>query len=204
MTCDQRVAIACVAALAALLGAGALGAEEINLLSLGAGALPVVEPPTYSGWPVVQILDDAPSSGWACKDGHKLDNVFVFELPVRSTISAFEFDTVCLDGNGRGAKDFTVEVSSSAKDAGFQPVLRGSLEERKNNQRFAAEARVEGRFVRLTLANNHGDARWTELCGFRGFGERPAATTAPSISGTYATNYQGFHLRQQGTALSGC
>ena len=179
-------------------------AEETNLLALGAGALPVVEPASYGGWPALHLLDDAPGSGWACAEGKIADNVFVFELAAAATLTAFEFDAASIDTPGAGAKDVTVEVSATSKDAGFQPVLRASLKAGVDNQRFAAQPRVAGRFVRLTLLNNHGAAEWTELFGFRGIGERTEAVPIPSISGTYDTDYNQFHLRQQGTALTGC
>ena len=58
--------------------------------------------------------------------------------------------------------------------------------------------------MRLTVVDNHGDPKWTELMGFRGYGNRTRSAAAPDISGTYETNYNNFHLRQQGTALGGC
>jgi outer membrane protein OmpA-like peptidoglycan-associated protein len=179
-------------------------AQETDMLALGSGALPVVEPPTYGSWPVVALLDDAARSGWACADGHVGGNVFVFELPAPATISAFEFDTAGIDGDGRGAKDLAVEVSVTSKDAGFEQVLTASLADRKDGQRFPAARKVEGTWIRLTIANNHGDRKWCELMSFRGYGSRRPMTPIGDISGTYRTNYNDFHLRQQGTALSGC
>jgi outer membrane protein OmpA-like peptidoglycan-associated protein len=179
-------------------------AQEVNLLALGAGALPVVEPPSYGGWPAINLLDDAPSSGWACEKGRIAGNVFVFEMVAPATLTAFEFDAAGVDTEGAGAKDVVVEVSATANDAGFQPVLRASLKAGADGQRFPAQARIAGRFVRLTIVSNHGAAEWTELFGFRGLGERPAAAPIPDISGTYDTNYNKFHIRQQGTALLGC
>ncbi len=178
-------------------------AQEVNLLSLGEGAIPVTVPPDSSGWPGVNVLDDAPSSGWASERGRLTNNVFVFELLGTATLTAFEFDTAEVDGDGYGAKDVVVEVSSAAS-AGFQKVLQATLQDRKNAQRFPASAKVAGRFVRLTIANNHGGADHTELMGFRGFGARPPATSVPDLSGTYDTDYHAFHLRQQGAALTGC
>ncbi len=197
-----------VAALVPLSAAGLapapLLAEEIDVLALGNGTLPVVEPPSFGSWPPIQLIDDARSSGWACPDGKIADNVFVFEMPAPATISAFEFDTAEIDGDGRGAKNVTVAVSPSGKDSGFQTVLAAALADRADQQRFAAQSKVEGRFVRLTVVDNHGDPKWTELMGFRGYGARAPGGAAPDISGTYDTNYNKFHLRQQGTALGGC
>ena len=184
---------------------GGVLAQETNLLALGEGTLPVVEPPSYSGWGPVNILDDSPSSAWASANGHTGNNVFVFETLAPATIDAFEFDCT-VDGKGRGAKDLTVEVSAGSRDAGFERVLQASLAEGKSGQRFAAAKKVAGRWVRLTLVNNHGDPKYSELSSFRGYGLKPS--TAPAalapITGSYSTNYNNFHLRQQGTAISGC
>jgi outer membrane protein OmpA-like peptidoglycan-associated protein len=178
-------------------------AQEVNVLSLGEGAILVTVPPNYSGWAAVNVLDDLPSSGWASEAGRVTNNVFVFELPGATTPTAFEFDTGEIDEDGAGAKGVTVEVSAAA-GAGFQKVLQATLQDRMNAQRFPASAKVAGRFVRLTIADNHGHADHTELMGFRAFGARPPATSVPDLSGTYGTDYHAFHLRQQGAALTGC
>jgi outer membrane protein OmpA-like peptidoglycan-associated protein len=179
-------------------------AQEVNVLALGAGTLPVVEPPSYGGWPAANLLDDSGSSGFACEDGHVAGNVFVFELVAPATISAFEFDTAGIDGDNRGARDVTVEVSATSKDAGFRQVLKATLADRRDGQRFPAQTSAEGTWVRLTIANNHGDEQWTELMGFRGYGTQHPARPIADLSGTYHTDYNDFHLRQQGTALTGC
>lgn len=179
-------------------------AQETNLLGLGEGAVVAVEPEHYGGWPAVNLLDDAPGSGWACAEGKVGGNVILFELPYLSTISAFEMDTGGIDTDGAGAKDVVVEVSASSATAGFQPVLRATLQDKADGQRFAAQARVEGRFVRLTILNNHGSEEWTELMGFRALGTHRPPEPLGSIDGTYDTDYSKFHLRAQGTALVGC
>jgi len=198
-------AVFIMAALATL-GLGPAGAAEPepNLLALGAGAVPVVEPPSYGGWPAVQLLDDAPDSGWACQEGATTGNVFVFELPAASTFAAFEFDTAGIDTDGAGARNVVVEVSSESASSAFRAVLRASLADRGDGQRFAAQARVEGRFVRLTILDNHGAEGWTELMGFRGYGTQSSAAPVGDVSGTYDTDYSAFHVLQRGTALAGC
>jgi len=187
-----------------LFSGGAL-AQETNLLALGEGTLPVVEPRSYSGWGPVNMLDESPGSAWASANGNTGNNVFVFEMLAPATLDAFEFDCT-VDGKGRGAKDLTVEVSVVSRDAGFERVLQASLAEGKTGQRFAVARKVAGRWVRLTLVNNHGDLKYSELSGFRGYGLKPSAPPAAiaPITGTYSTNYKDFHLRQQGTAISGC
>ncbi|MFN2442183.1 MAG: discoidin domain-containing protein, partial [Thermoanaerobaculia bacterium] len=187
-----------------LLAGGAL-AQETNLLALGEGTLPVVEPASYGNWRPVNMLDDSPRSAWCSAAGNPGNNVFVFEMLEPATIGAFEFDCT-VDGKGRGAKNITVEVSAGSRDAGFETVLQASLVEGSAGQRFAVARKVTGRWVRLTVAGNHGDVKYSELSGFRGYGLKPDASAAAEtpITGTFSTSYSEFHLRQQGTAISGC
>ena len=198
-----------IVVLAALLFASlvrpAAAADLVNLLSLQEGTLPVVEPSTYSSWPALNVLDDDPTSGWAAESGHLANNVFVFELVNgAATFERFEFDTASIDGDGRAARRVVVEVSATGKDKGFVEVARGELQDRADAQKLAVTKKVPGRWVRLTLDGNHGDAEWIELMSLRGYAARGAATAPIAASGTYDTDYSLFHVRQQGSALSGC
>jgi len=180
-------------------------AGQVNLLSIQEGAFPVVEPVSYGGWPVVALLDDSPDTGWACPEGNIANNVFVFEMAAEATIERFEFDAKGVDEEGAGAKEVAVEVSTTSKSDGFTVVLQATLAAGRDRQSFDAAKRAPARWVRLTIRGNHGNEGWTELFGFRGYGDRPATTALPEgISGTYSTDYNDFHVRQQGTALVGC
>lgn len=185
--------------------ATAVQAGQVNLLSLQEGTFPVVEPESYGGWPVVALLDDSPETGWACPEGKIAGNVFVFEMAAEATIERFEFDTESVDEEGAGAKEVVVEVSTASKSDAFTLVLQTTLAPARDRQAFDAAKRVPARWVRLTIRSNQGNEGWTELFGFRGYGARPAVAGLPEgISGTYATDYNDFHVRQQGTALVGC
>ncbi len=70
-------------------GAVPAPAQQVNVLALGEGTLPVVEPESYGGWPAVNMLDDSSGSGWACPEGKIAGNVFVFEMAAPATIDAF-------------------------------------------------------------------------------------------------------------------
>jgi outer membrane protein OmpA-like peptidoglycan-associated protein len=185
--------------------ATAVQATPVNLLSLQEGTFPVVEPESYGGWVVEALLDDSPTTGWACPEGKIAGNVFVFEMAAEATIERFEFDTESVDEEGAGAKEVVVEVSTTSKSDAFTLVLQTTLAPARDRQAFDAAKRVPARWVRLTIRTNQGNESWTELFGFRGYGERPPFAGLPDgISGTYATNYHDFHVRQQGTALVGC
>ena len=185
--------------------AAPLAATPINLLSIQEGTFPVVKPPSYGGWVVEALLDDSPDTGWASQEGNIADNVFVLEMAAEATIERFEFDAANVDEEGAGARDVVVEVSTTSASDGFTPVLQATLAAGRDRQAFDAATRAPARWVRLTIRTNQGSQSYTELLGFRGYGERPAgAALAEGISGTYLTTYHDFHVRQQGTALVGC
>lgn len=176
-----------------------------NLLSVGAGALPIVEPPSYSGWPPLKLLDDAPESGWASVKGQTSGQSMVFELPELATVNSFAFDeNECLDGQGRGAKGIRVSVSQISKSQGFQQVLQASLKEGADNQKFAAKRALRARWIKLDILSNQGDSQYVELCSFRAYGTPSQPQPIGDVSGTYSTSYSLFHIRQQGTSLVGC
>lgn len=187
-----------------LLPVAPCGAEEVNLLSLQEGCIPLVAPPCYGGWPAYQVLDDSPASGWACEEGKVSGNVFVFELPAEAALNRMEFDTASIDTQGSSAKDIEVEVSKTSARDGYQPILKTTLAQNSDGQKFKIEKPVPGRWVRLTIHNNYGSPEYTELFSLKGYGEKPAFKESGNISGTYSTDYAGFHVRQLGTALEGC
>lgn len=177
----------------------------INLLSLQEGALPVVSPENYPGWPAEALLDESPSSGYASNLGKILNNAFVFELLQSAEILRFEFDNASIDAEGADARDILVEISNESPQSGFEAVLKASLSSKKDGQAFRPDKKVKGRFVRLTILNNHGSEEYTELFSFRGYGIKPEILSPlDNISGTYDTDYSKFHVRQQGTSLTGC
>jgi hypothetical protein len=56
----------------------------------------------------------------------------------------------------------------------------------------------------LIIENNHGSSDYTELMDFRAYGKQLTKTKLPDVSGTYKTNFNEFHIRQQGTSVTGC
>jgi OOP family OmpA-OmpF porin len=175
-----------------------------NLLSLEEGTLPVVVPKSYGGWNAENMLDNATKSGWASAKGNIKDNVFVFEMPEPAVLERFEFDNSSVDAQGAGAKDVLVEVSNISETAGFAKVLEIALADKRDGQNFPSAKAPASRWVRLTIKTNQGSTTYSELFSFRGYGKMPSFSTPGNISGTYSTNYNNFHLRQQGTALTGC
>ena len=180
-------------------------ATDQSLVSFFSGALLVEKAPEYSsGWGSIWIMDENPKTGWCCPKGKILDNVLVVELAEKSEFDRLEFDTGHADKKGRGAKDIIVELSDDGPKEGFTKIASVSLVDREDNQSFPVTVDKSGKWLRLTIKNNHGDSEYTELMDFRAFGKQLTKTPLADVSGTYETNYNDFHLRQEGTSVTGC
>jgi outer membrane protein OmpA-like peptidoglycan-associated protein len=178
---------------------------EPSLVALSAGALVVTKPQEFDEtWSVIKLLDENPRSGWATPKGVTTPQTIVIALPERTVLKNLEFDTGNTDGNGRGAKDIVVEVSDASESNGFRRIADVSLQDRADNQKFPVSSEVPGRWVRLTTRNNHGSAEYIELFDFRAAGRQLTQTEFPDVTGTYTTNYGDFHLKQEGTSITGC
>ncbi len=176
-----------------------------SLVSFLSGALIVEKAPEYSfGWGNFMIVDENPLTGWCCPKGKILNNVLVIELAEKSVFDRLEFDTGNIDKKGRGAKDILVELSDDGPTEGFVKIASVSLIDKEDNQSFPVTVDKSGKWLRLTIQNNHGSSEYTELMDFRAFGKQLTKTPLPDVSGTYKTNYNDFHLRQQGTSVTGC
>ncbi|MEA2339504.1 MAG: OmpA-OmpF porin, family [Thermoanaerobaculia bacterium] len=176
-----------------------------NLISFSSGALIVQKPQEYSeGWSAFWLLDDKATSGWATPENSIAPQTIVIVLPERTQLDRLSFDTGSIDGDGRGAKDVTVEMSDTSATSGFQQIAAVSLQDKADNQSFAVSAPVPGRWLRVVVKNNHGSPQYIELMEIRGFGRQLTQTPFADASGTYETNYGKFHLKQEGTSVTGC
>ena len=204
------------AALAFLAGLTAIAAaapppasSDINLTAFANGALLESVSSNYGGgWEARWLTDENSQTGWATEKGAKGPFTIVISLPERSEIHALEFDTASVDGDGgtRGAKDVDVLVSDTSATAGFAAVTSVSLKPGLDHQRFAVAKPGAGRWIKLVLKSNNGDADYTELMEFRAFGRQLTQTAMPTdLSGTYHSEaYGDFHLQQTGAQLAGC
>ncbi len=182
------------------------GPAESNLLSWGAGALVVQAPPSYSdsgNWSPESLLDELPSTGWATQSGDLTPKVFVFEMAEKSAITSLGFDTAQVENPGRGAKDVKVEISDRA-DGGFTVIATPSLAQTRDHQKFVLKAPATGRYLRLTVLNNWGDARYMEIMDVYAYGKPLEKRPLPDNSGTFSSSYGNFHMQQTGAAVNGC
>jgi len=178
---------------------------DTSLVSFSSGALLVKKFPGYdSQWDNIWIIDENPKTGWCCPKGNILNNGCVIELAEKSVFERVEFDTGSIDGIGRGAKHIVIELSNDSPSEGFTQILSASLVDKKDHQSFPVIVDTFGKWIRLIIKNNHGSSDYTELMDFRAYGKQLTKTKLPDVSGTYKTNYNDFHIRQQGTSFTGC
>jgi len=209
-TTDGSAGVAFVAVLCSLLmppaTMGEGGTDEINLLSWGAGALVVQAPPSYStsgNWSPNSLLDELPSTGWATPTGDLTPKVFVFELADKSEITSLAFDTAQVENPGRGAKDLSVEISDR-KDGGFTEIAKPSLGAVKDGQKFVLKTPATGRYLKLTVLNNWGDAKYMEIMDFYAYGKPLVKRPLADNSGAYSSSYGTFRVQQTGATVDGC
>ncbi len=182
------------------------GPAESNLLSWGAGALVVQAPPSYSdsgNWSPESLLDELPSTGWATKTGDLTPKVFVFEMAEKSAITSLAFDTAQVENPGRGAKDVKVEISDR-EDGGFTVIATPSLAQTRDHQKFVLKTQATGRYLRLTVLNNWGDAKYMEIMDVYAYGKPLEKRPLPDNSGMFSSSYGNFHMQQTGAAVNGC
>ncbi len=204
---DTNVATAAPSGRGAAEGSGTHMAPQNapSLSSFSAGALIVQKPQEYdANWGSFWLLDERPDTGWATPQNTVTPQTIVIALPERTQIEQLAFDTAGIDGDGRGAKDLSVEISDTNATSGYQKIAQVSLQDRADNQTFPVSAQVPGRWLRVVVQNNHGSAEYTELMDIRAYGKQLTRTPFPDASGTYESDYGNFHLKQEGTSVTGC
>ena len=185
-------------------------AHELSLVALSAGAYVVKRPSEWmDSESAYALLDENPRTKWATARGTTSSQTIVIALSEKTLLKTIEFDNQSIDSQftGCSAKDITVEMSDASENDGFQKIAEVSLKDREDNQRFAVSAEVPGRWVRLTVKNNHSSDpdNTIELNEFRAYGAQLTHTPMPNISGSYDFDFTGgFHLKQEGTSLTGC
>lgn len=179
-----------------------------SLVSLAAGAIVVKRP---SEWALFQsafnLIDERPASIWASALNETSRQTIVIALAERTALEIVEFDSGSaeLQFHGCSANEITVEMSDTGEDARFLPIARVSLADRANGQRFRTTADVPGRWVRLTIENNHGSKSVTELGEFRAYGRQLTHTPFPDVTGIYEAYMTGeIHFKQEGSSIAGC
>lgn len=197
--------------LAGASGAGAQGKAQPDLFAFSEGARLVQYPEDV----MISQMDSSPLNlidGFVATDwtGQASPSpVFVLELPERTELSRISFDTGPLNRDAKAVRSVTVEVSDTSSTSGFELVAELSLKRLKNNQSFSFDPEFlpVGRWVRLTVVDNHSGDEYSALTGFHGYGRAlTAVAKMPNVTGTYdgRSGWGKIHLTQTGDQVTGC
>jgi len=177
---------------------------DLDLAAFANGGLVESASSIYGGgWRAEWLLDENLFTGWANVKGAAGPYEIVISLPERSEIHAVAFDSTNAESPERTAKAVDVLISDASAKDGFKPLASVTLKPAADGQRFTAMG--TGRWLKLVVKSNNGDADYSELMGFHAFGKAITSTPLQNVSGTYSSAVFGnFHLKQDGAQLSGC
>src|SRR5258708_33808744 len=193
------------AILAATLLPAAVGTDAApSLVSLSAGAFMIVKPEEYRGaYSSPELLDERPNTNWSAPRGVLTPQRMVIALPEKTILKTLIFD--CAQGvsyAGSCAKDISIEMSDTSERDGFKSIGEVSLKEGADGQTFPVAAGIAGRWVRLTVENNHGSQDLIQPERFRATGTPRTHQTGPAASGTSTYVLCDYHLPTQGPSVA--
>ncbi|HEY0252991.1 MAG TPA: OmpA family protein [Kofleriaceae bacterium] len=176
-----------------------------NLASIGAGAIVVKQPVAYDdSWSGFWLLDENPSTGYAPPKGDITPKEFVIELADIDQIDELSFDVASAETEERAAKTVSVDIADKA-DGPWKLLATATLASGKDNQRTKASKSLTGRYLRVTIKDNHGAPDYSELMGFGAFGKVVTKVPVADFSGAYDAGTNGtFRVKQTGVAATGC
>lgn len=183
--------------------APAHSAEDV--LGIAQGAIVVRAPEALeTQHSAMFMFDEDKATRYVSPEEKTANQTTVVELAERSTIDSLQFDTYDIGLDTHAAKEVRVEMSDTSADAGFRQIADVTLAAQKDDQTFAADGSVQGRFVRITIVGNYGGPI-TELAEVRGFGKKLTTTPLANITGTYKVAELGdVNIKQDGAQVTGC
>ncbi|HEY4179521.1 MAG TPA: OmpA family protein [Kofleriaceae bacterium] len=178
--------------------------QRPNLASFGAGAIVVKDAQAYSDtWSGFWLLDEDPSTGYAPPKGDLAPKQFVVELADIDALDEVSFDVSHAESDERAVKTVTVEIAD--KMAGpFAAFVTATVAPGKDNQRVKAPKAMTGRYLRITLKDNHGSPDYTELMGVGAYGKVVTKQPVMDYTGMYKTSYGDFRVKATGNTAIGC
>lgn len=175
-------------------------ANADDLAGLAQGAMVVSSPQSYAE--AYYMLDEDPRTTWSADT--VVDKPVVIELAQRSAIERLSFDDTAAEYEGQVPRNVIVEMSDTSATDGFKPIANVTLAGTgKDGQAFPADANVPGRWLRLTVKST-GSSSTTQIGELRAFGRKLSNEPIAPITGVYETPYRNFHLKQDGTRVTGC
>jgi outer membrane protein OmpA-like peptidoglycan-associated protein len=171
-----------------------------DLAGLAQGAMVVSAPKSYKE--AYYMLDEDPRTSWSADT--VVDKPVVIELAQRTAVDQISFDDAVAEYEGQVPRNVVVEMSDTSATDGFKPIATVTLADTgKDGQTFPADGNVAGHWLRLTVKTTGGSAT-TQIGELRAFGRKLSNDPIAPITGVYDTPYRNFHLKQEGTRVTGC
>ncbi|MGZ7040573.1 MAG: hypothetical protein ACXVH7_02160, partial [Thermoanaerobaculia bacterium] len=176
-----------------------------DLLGLSHGAIVVINADSMeSNHEPFRLIDEDATTTWASAQDKPTGSASVIALPERSEIDSLQVDTAAIGLDSRSPNEVLVEMSDASPTDAFQTIAKLKLQQMKDGQVFPVEAKVPGRFLRITVQSNYGGAI-SEIGEVRAYGRKLTNTPLPSVTGAYDTPQWGtMRLTQTGTMITGC
>jgi OOP family OmpA-OmpF porin len=172
-----------------------------DLVGLAQGAMVISSAATPYAEPYY-MLDEDPRTSWSADA--VVGKPVVIALAQRSAIERISFDDAVAEYEGQVPRNVVVEMSDTSAAEGFRPIANVTLADTgKDGQAFPADANVPGRWLRLTVKST-GSSATTQIGELRAFGRKLSNDPIAPVTGVYDTPYRSFHLKQEGTRVSGC
>jgi outer membrane protein OmpA-like peptidoglycan-associated protein len=175
-------------------------ADAEDLAGLAQGAMVVSSPTSYNE--AYYMLDEDPRTSWSADT--VVNKPVVIALAQQSAIERITFDDAVAEYEGQVPRNVVVELSDTSATDGFKPIANVTLADAgKDGQTFPADANVPGRWLRLTVKTT-GSSSTTQIGELRAFGRKLSNDPIAPVTGVYETPYRNFHLKQDGTRVTGC
>jgi len=177
-----------------------------DLLGVAQGAIVVRAPAAIEAGHVAMFMfDEDKDTHYATPEDKPVNQSTVVQLAERSTIDHLQFDTATNVGlDTHTPKEIRVEMSDTSADDGFKPIADVTLATMKDDQLFASDGNVPGRFVKITIVSNNGGPL-TEIPEIRAFGKKLTTTPLANLTGAYKVADMGtLNLKQDGAQVAGC
>ncbi|CAN5879380.1 hypothetical protein BH11MYX2_BH11MYX2_21090 [soil metagenome] len=178
--------------------------RRTNLASFGAGAIVVKDAVAYDeGWSGFWLLDEEPSTGYATPEHDLTPKEIVIELADKDELNEVSFDIAGAESEERSVKTVSVDISDKATGP-WTPFVTATLTAGKDDQHTKAPKAMTGRYLRVTLKDNHGSPQYIELMGFGAYGKVVTKMPVPDYTGAYKSNMGEFRVKATGITAVGC
>lgn len=179
--------------------------DKKNLLAFGNGSFVVRSSSNYDmNWHPMNMLDETTDRGWASDTGKVTDEWVVIELPAKTTLKTIMFDTAGVDTEGSAAKNVKLEISDVSGNEGFSEIWSGTLADKKDGQEFEIKTLTAGQWLKVSVKDNFGSDKYSEIMELKGYGDQEPVSAIKNVSGTYSSDFNDFHIKQDGTSIIGC